>query len=184
MYFHGLELNGRQLTRRAISTNGIHFKVNPEILTPAYLRVFQYNGYHYCMSMPGMFYRSLNGLNNFERGPRLFSTTMRHTALRVAVNQLKVFWINVGDSPERILLSTIELTEDWLKWKPSAPMDVLRPEEDWEGGDLEAIPSVRGSAQGRVCQLRDPAIYEEYNMVYMLYSVAGESCIAIAELKM
>jgi len=30
--------------------------------------------------------------------------------------------------------------------------------------------------------LRDPAIFEEYGRIYLLYSVAGESGIAIAEL--
>ena len=182
MYFHGLESNWHQLTRVAISKDGIHFKVQPEILSLAYLRVFYFNGYYYGMAMPGYFYRSLNGLNDFKRGPILFSGKMRHSALRMVDNQLHIFWTQVGDSPERIFLSSIDLTEDWLTWKPSAPTEVLRPEKDWEGGDLEAIPSVRGPVNERACQLRDPAIYEEDDKVYMLYSVAGERGIAIAEL--
>lgn len=182
MYYHGLESKGRQLTRSAISNDGIHFRANPEILTPPYIRVFQFNGYYYGMSMPGMFYRSENGLNHFARGPRLFPVTMRHSALRVVDNQLQVFWTQVGDSPERILLSCIELSEDWSTWKPSAPVEVLRPVKEWEGGNIEAIPSVRGPVYEKVCQLRDPAIYEEKDRIYMLYSVAGERGIAIAEL--
>ena len=132
--------------------------------------------------MPGYFYRSLNGLNDFERGPILFSGKMRHSALRVVDNQLQVYWTQVGDSPERILLSFIDLTENWSTWKTSAPTEILRPEKDWEGGNLEAVPSVRGPVDEPACQLRDPAIYEENNKVYMLYSVAGERGIAIAEL--
>ncbi len=183
MYFHGLEAKGRQLTRCAISKDGIQFKANPEILTPPYLRVFHFNGYYYGMSMPGIFYRSLNGLDQFKMGKRLFPMTMRHSALRIVNNQLQVFWTNVGDSPERILLSTIELTEDWLKWKPSDPIEVLRPKIDWEGGNLKPNPSKRGPIYEKVCQLRDPAIYEENNKLYLLYAIAGESGIAIAELK-
>ena len=182
MYFHGLESKGRQLTRVAISKDGIHFKAQPEILSLAYLRVFYFNGYYYGMGMPGYFYRSLNGLNDFERGPILFSGKMRHSALRVVDNQLQVYWTQVGDSPERILLSFIDLTENWSTWKTSAPTEILRPEKDWEGGNLEAVPSVRGPVDEPACQLRDPAIYEENNKVYMLYSVAGERGIAIAEL--
>lgn len=182
MYFHGLESKGRQLTTSAISRDGIHFDANPEILTSSYLRVFHFNGYYYGMSMPGMFYRSLNGLNHFVRGSRLFPVTMRHSALRVVGNQLQVFWTQVGDSPERILLSCIELTEDWSSWKPSDPIEVIRPVKRWEGGNLEAIPSVRGPVYEKVCQLRDPAVYEEDDKLFILYAVAGEKGIAIAEI--
>ncbi len=41
---------------------------------------------------------------------------------------------------------------------------------------------MRSVAYGHVNQLRDPAIYEEDGRVYLLYAVAGESGIAIAEL--
>jgi len=36
---------------------------------------------------------------------------------------------------------------------------------------------------GPVRQLRDPGIYRENGKTYLLYSVAGENGIAIAELK-
>ncbi len=42
-------------------------------------------------------------------------------------------------------------------------------------------PSIRSVAYGAVNQLRDPAIYEEDGRVFLLYAVAGESGIAIAE---
>lgn len=41
---------------------------------------------------------------------------------------------------------------------------------------------MRSVAYGHVNQLRDPAIYEEDGRVYLLYAVARESGIAIAEL--
>jgi len=43
---------------------------------------------------------------------------------------------------------------------------------------------VRSVAYGRGNQLRDPAIFEENGRVYLLYAVAGESGIAIAEVLM
>jgi hypothetical protein len=42
-------------------------------------------------------------------------------------------------------------------------------------------PSLRSTAYGHVNQLRDPAIFEEDGRTFLLYAVAGESGIAIAE---
>jgi len=53
--------------------------------------------------------------------------------------------------------------------------------EAWEGADAPAVPSLGSTAHGHVNQLRDPAIYEEDGRTYLLYAVAGESGIAIAE---
>lgn len=46
---------------------------------------------------------------------------------------------------------------------------------------LPLKPSVRGAARSPVRELRDPAIFVEAGRTYLLYSVAGESGIAIAE---
>ena len=58
---------------------------------------------------------------------------------------------------------------------------VLRPERAWEGADAPLAPSLRSTAYGRVNQLRDPAVFEENGRTFLLYAVAGESGIAIAE---
>jgi acetylornithine/succinyldiaminopimelate/putrescine aminotransferase len=58
----------------------------------------------------------------------------------------------------------------------------MRPERAWEGANLPVEPSIRSVAYGPVNQLRDPAIFEENGRVFLLYAVAGESGIAIAEL--
>jgi hypothetical protein len=182
IYYHGLLKNGLQMTRVARSKDGIHFKAEPDIISFPYLRVFNYDNCYYGMCMPGIFYRSRNGISDFEQGPILFNPNMRHSALRVVSDQLQIFWTQVGDSPERILLSTLDLSKNWKVWKPSSPIEILRPEKDWEGGNLESKPSFRGLVSEKVCQLRDPAIYEERGKVFLLYCVAGESGIAIAEL--
>jgi len=98
--------------------------------------------------------------------------------------ELWVFWTQVGEAPERILLSRIDLTDDWHSWKESSPAEILRPERSWEGADAPLVASVRSTAYGRVNQLRDPAIFEENGRVYLLYAIAGESGIAIAEVLM
>jgi hypothetical protein len=181
MYFHGLEGVGHQVTRVATSANGIDFNVRPEVLGRSYFRVFQHERMTYGLAMPGQLYRSRDGLSGFEPGPILFNPNMRHSAVLKRGNELLVFWTQVGEAPERILLSRIDMSGDWTGWKDNAPIEVLRPERNWEGADAPLMPSIRSTAYGKVNQLRDPVIFEEDGRVFLLYAVAGESGIAIAE---
>jgi hypothetical protein len=181
MYFHGLDGFAAQLTRVALSKDGIHFQARPEKLGRSYLRTFEHAGMTYGIAMPGQFYRSPDGLGGFEEGPLLFNPEMRHCALLKRGDLLYVFWTQVGHAPERILLSTIDLSKPWMDWKETEPAEVLRPERDWEGADTPVEPSIRSVAYERVNQLRDPAIFEEDGRVFLLYAVAGEAGIAIAE---
>jgi hypothetical protein len=182
MYFHGLQDFARQVSRVALSEDGLSFQALPEIIGRTYMRTFKHEGITYAMAMPGQFYRSQDGLSNFEKGPLLFNPNMRHSALLVYGSTLYVFWTQVGDIPERILLSTINISEDWMEWKEGQAVEVLKPEKPWEGADAPLEPSIRSVAYGYVNQLRDPAIYVEDNRVFLLYAVAGESGIAIAEI--
>jgi hypothetical protein len=188
MYFHGLvrveDLPGtrgkfRQRSFVAISDDGIDFRVVPKPLGNSYFRVFRWNGVQYALAMPGVMYRSVDGRKGFVRGPTLFNPDMRHAAVKVDGHTLLVFYSVVGESPERILLSTIDLSRPWTEWEESKPVVVLEPETDWEGAGHPARPSVRGPARD-VRELRDPAIFVEEGRSYLLYSVAGESGIAIA----
>jgi hypothetical protein len=181
MYYHG-QSEGRQFTRAAVSEDGIHFEGREEDLGRAYFRVIDHEDFHYAMSMPGYLFRSRDGLTNFEAGPQFFTRNMRHSALLIRDERLYVFFTNRSDEPERILLSTIELTNDWNEWTATEPIEVLRPEMDYEGADLPLEASRGGYIDERVHQLRDPAIYQEGDKTYLLYSVAGESGIAIAEI--
>ena len=184
MYFHGLEGLGKQVTRVATSTDGINFSARPEILSRSYLRAFEHGGQTYALVMPGQIYRFTDGLPPLELGPLLFNRNMRHAALLLRGDWLNVFWSQVGDIPERILMSTIDLSEDWQEWHETEAVDVLSPERDWEGADAPLAASVRSVAYGHVNQLRDPAIYTEGDQTYLLYSVAGESGIGIAEIEL
>lgn len=183
MYYHGLLPNGQQRTRVALSHDGQQFKARSEILARSYLRVFPFAGVHYGLAMPGVLYRSADGISGFEEGPQLFPNDMRHAAVWRTDQELRVFWSRVGDTPEHILCSRIPLEGDWSGWSASDPKDVLLPDHPWEGADLPLAPSVRGYALERVRQLRDPGIFEESGRTYLLYSIAGESGIAIAELR-
>jgi hypothetical protein len=183
MYYHGLNGLQQQVTRVATSADGIRFVARPEILGRTYFRAFAHDGYTYAMAMPGQFYRSTNPLSGFESGPLLFNPQMRHAALLKRGRTLYVFWTQRGHAPESIMLSTIDLSIDWSKWSATPGVEVLRPERPWEGAGAPVVPSQRSTAYGRVNQLRDPAVFEEGGRVYLLYAVAGESGIAIAELQ-
>lgn len=184
MYYHGLENFAQQVTRVATSTDGIHFTSGQEILGRTYWRAFPHDGITYALAMPGEFYRSANPLGGFVKGPTLFNPDMRHSAIFQRGQTLYVVWTQVAaDPPERLLLSTIDISGPWETWKETAPVEILRPEKEWEGATLPLAKSARSFAPGRVNQLRDPAIYEEDGRIYLLYAVAGESGIALAELK-
>jgi hypothetical protein len=183
MYFHGLVAWKTQRTRVATSVDGLRFTARPELLGPSYFRAFRHGGAHYALGMPGILFRSTDGLSGFERGPSLFNPLQRHSAVLLRDDVLHVFWTQVGDVPERILHSRIPLRGDWRDWRvEGAPREVLRPEEPWEGAGLPLVPSYRGAVSLPVNQLRDPAVFEEAGRVFLLYAVQGEAGIAIAEL--
>lgn len=182
MYYHGPAGEKEQVSRVALSRDGIHFTARPEVLGASYFRVFRWGGYYYALGMPGGFYRSVDGPTDFRRGPTLFTSDMRHSALKLDGDRLTVFYSNAHDCPERILVSTIELLPDWMAWQASEPLTALEPQMEYEGANLPLQPSTRGWAPEAVRQLRDPGVYREEGRTYLLYSVAGEQGIAIAEL--
>ena len=191
MYFHcpaegsGKEIES-QKTLLAVSPDGIHFSARAVALGPAYFRVFHWNGYYYAIARAGVFLRSRDGVSPFQQGPTLFNEdsnlVLRHAAVDLQGNRLSVFYSRIGDSPERILVSYINLTQDWNKWKASPPVTVLAPETDYEGVDRPLEPSKTDLAPGKVRQLRDPGIFRDGGEFYLLYSISGESGIAIAKL--
>jgi len=182
MYFHGLEDLGVQVTRVATSVNGIDFQAAPEVLGSSYFRVFDYDGWVYALVMPGRIMRSRDGFTGFERGPRLFQPEMRHSAVVVRGDTLHVLWSRVGDSPESILHSTIDLSGDWMSWDESEPTVVLTPELSWEGAGKPIAASERGAIDELVHQLRDPCLFDDGDRTLLLYASGGESAIGLAEI--
>lgn len=186
--YHGLCEDGSQLTRMAVSGDGVRFRAFEPLTALPYLRIVPRptDGRWLAMSMPGIVYTS-DDLRHWTAGPMLFGNDFRHGALLLRGSTLHVFWSRVGDAPEHLLHSTIDVGDDWTTadmngWTPSAPTSLLRPEEPWEGVDLPVGPSARGQVTEPVHQLRDPAILEDEGRVWLLYAIAGESGIALAEL--
>jgi hypothetical protein len=180
MYFHGPTDDG-QKTFVATSTDGLSFEPRAEVLGPSYFRVFNWNGAYYAIARDGCSYRAQEPFGPFEHGPEVFER-LRHCAVRIVGDTLQVFYCNVGDRPEHIVLSEIDLRDDWREWQPTEPETILMPEHSWEGVDLPVQTSKNGWAPEPVHELRDPAVYEEGERTWLLYSIAGESGLAIAEI--
>lgn len=193
MYYH-ISIRGlppfkdqSQTTFLAKSKDGINFTHNIGPLAPYYLRLFFYDGYFYGLAKNdnkgGIFVRSKTGQTIFERGKR-FIKGFRHNSILLDENnkQLFIFYSQVGDFPERILLSRLNLNKDWKKWKPEPPIEVIRPEYDFEGVELPIEKSRHGSTKPTQ-SLRDPYIFSENNQLYLLYSIKGEFGIAIAKIE-
>ncbi len=188
MYYHGLTPEERsQHTRVAVSPDGLAFTALKEPVGPgsAYWRLFRYKGWWYALAMPGKLFRSKDGLTPFEAGPQLFpaSPTQVHNAVLSRGDALTVFYTRAGDTPERILYSEVKLGPDWAQWKPSPPEECLAPAEKWEGSDLPQEAGRIGAVNKPIRALRDPAVIRDGKHVYILYAIAGESGIAIAELR-
>lgn len=208
MYFHAQvapNVRWGHRTGVAISQDGVHFRLAvAKPIGEPYFRVFQREGWHYAVDRTGNLVRSRDGLTGWEAREDTFALGkqsmgkfaeavhepegkkwMRHTALKVAGDELSVFFTRTGDAPESILMSTAEMTGDWTTWRLSSPVAVLEPETDYEGGNRNIETSRPGSRlnRGPIRALQDPCIYREGDKTYLLYAVAGESGIAIAELK-
>jgi hypothetical protein len=187
MYFHGLLHTDEQKTGIAFSKDGIHFNASNHILGSFYFRVFSWHGVHYAIAKNGMISGELlksenGGLSGFQRLSRIIPR-MRHAAVMVKDDYLLIFFTRIGDAPERIMVSTINLANGVKGRNLSEPVEVVRPEMPYEGTAYPLIASGYGSATN-VCQLRDPAVLEDHGKTYLFYSVAGESGIAVAEIDM
>lgn len=183
MYVHGYstQLKG-QFTCLAFSKDALVFKPANTVLGKCYFRVFNYQDYFYAIAMAdgGRLYRSEDGKTPFVEGKQVIQK-MRHAAVQLIENSLLVYYSRKGDCPERILLSTVDLNKDWRDWVASDPIEVIRPEKDYEGIEYELKPSEGGKGI-ELQQLRDPCIFEENGKTYLFYSCAGEMAIAMAEL--
>ncbi len=186
MYFHGLVEDATQLSRVAVSPDGLNFTALPKLIAGPYFRVFKLRGLYYGVALTGLLYRSSDGLQDFDVRPKpLADANMRHLSFWVKGDILYLFWTRVGDAPEKILCSKINMfSNDWSHWKMTEPVEILRPELPWEGAGESIEPSVRGEAIRPVNQLRDPFIFHDEDSTYLLYSASGEQAIGIAELTM
>ncbi|MDA0710579.1 MAG: hypothetical protein O3B73_10275 [bacterium] len=209
MIYHGSGFEGEkpddvgQLSLYADSTDGLAFSSEETCLGPSYMRVFEWSDYIYGFGAGGgrNLWRTRNIHALFEKGPRLdiegekFSNLTdtsanidrgvyrtRHCALHLKGHLLDIYYSNVGDIPERIKRTTVDLRPDWTKWVGTSPVEILRTTTDYEGVNEPVAPSDGGASHDPVHQVRDPYLYTENDQTYLVYSTAGEKGLAIAEI--
>jgi hypothetical protein len=177
-----------QFTQAAVSADGLRFSVRPSVTRTSYLRVFKRGSYYYGVSRLGTLSRSADRYGAFEIGPSLFrdgsgyAGRVRHVGLVVRGDRLHVFFTGIGDAPERVLLSTVEMAGDWTTWRASDPRDVIAPAAPYECADLPNVPSTSGDIDEPARQIRDPFVFEDAGRTYLFYSTCGEQGIAAAEI--
>jgi hypothetical protein len=135
--------------------------------------------------MPGLLYRSDRPDGGFEaRSTLLFEPDMRHAGLWVEGDVLHILWSRVGDAPEGILYSQVDLSlPDWDDWRATEGVEIMRPQETWEGAELPVYPSLRGEVAEASHELRDPYVFHDADgNAYLYYTGAGEQAIGVARL--
>jgi hypothetical protein len=189
LYFHGCTSVGRraQVSFVATSADGLRFDARPTPLGPFYFRVFAHDGWHYALAKQadecGVLLRSRDGLDPFEPGSTVLPG-MRHAAVARRGDTLEVIFSRIGDAPEHLLHTTLDLRGDWRAWQAAPAASLLLPEHDWEGAGEPVAPSRPGRAFARECALRDPALFtDEDGRRLLVYAVAGEQGLALAELQ-
>jgi len=184
MYFHGA-VGSSQRTFVATSRDGLGFTSRTDPLGPFYFRVFRYRERLYAIAKhgnrSGILLQARDPYTRFRRVRRLLPR-MRHAAVHVMGDTLLIFYSRIGDDPESILLSRLDLSRPRRQWLPTEPTLVVRPETPFEGAALPGAASRSGPAHHPVHQVRDPAIFEEHGRLHLLYTVAGEQGIAVARL--
>lgn len=109
---------------------------------------------------------------------------VRHTGLYRDGATLHVFFTMTGHSPERVLVTSVDLESDcWFCPLPqSVPDEVLRAQEPWEGSAVAPEPSRKGREYRLVNAIRDPFVFEDEGKLYLFYVGGGEQAIGIARL--
>lgn len=176
-----------QFTQAAVSTDGVHFTVQPAITRTSYLRVFRRGATYYGVSRLGLVSQATDPLAEFTAGPNLFVNTryagrVRHVALLQRGDSLWVFFTAIGDAPEHVVAARVDLTGDWTSWHADGFHDVLTPETPYECASLPDAPSESGDISTPVRQIRDPFVFEEDGRAFLFYSTCGEQGIAAARL--
>ncbi|MFN7935704.1 MAG: hypothetical protein U0R19_20415 [Bryobacteraceae bacterium] len=195
----------------AVSEDGLHFRPLGTVVGPAYLRVFRHAGAWYAVNGRGALLRApalgqrfvamgqmigdeipmaLDPVRRGEPGARSDRPatgsdryTLRHSAVDLVGDRLAFYFTCVGHRPERIFVSFVELKGAPEKWRATEATEVLRPEKDWEGAQLELQFSKGGRSRAWENGIRDPAIFREGARAWLLYSTAGEHGLGMAELR-
>jgi hypothetical protein len=109
---------------------------------------------------------------------------VRHLGLYRHGDTLHVFFSMIGHSPERILVTSVDLSQnDWFNAASAVrAQEVLRPSLAWEGAQLQPDFSRKGAAVTLENALRDPYVFADEEGLYLFYAGGGEQAIGVARL--
>ena len=112
-----------------------------------------------------------------------YANRVRHVGLVPRGSRLYVFFTAIGDAPERVLLSTIDMSSDWTTWRATPPIEMLRPEAPYECAHLPIAPSARRRhRRSRCARSGIPFVFAEDGRLLLFYTTCGEQGIAAADL--
>ena len=111
---------------------------------------------------------------------------MRHAAVLVHKPDIFIFYSMISAKPERIMMTHIKTQDSSTPkdWKLSYPKEILTPALDYEGASLPLEASLSGVSYEAKNELRDPAILQDKDSIYLYYTIKGELGIAAAELQL
>jgi hypothetical protein len=138
------------------------------------------------MARLGQLLRASSPLDVFELGGSPFRDSpyagrVRHVTLLESNGLLHVVFSAIGDAPESILHTTMQMKGDWDTWRIGPVSKVLVPETKYECPDLPPEKSEVGEIDRPARQLRDPALFGDEGQLYLFYTFCGEQGIAGAE---
>jgi len=212
-YVNDEKVSTSQVSWVSFSPYGLDFYDNIQsvFFGPSYFRVFDYDNEKYALTNDGTPYKAPSitapwtapagydyskklwdkhpenpfKLDITNAGISKDDLRVRHTGVRVVGDELHVFYSRRGDAPERIQMSTIDMSVgDWEDWDASyPPTELITAEEGWEGGQYAIENSETSTAPENVNQLRDPFVFEDDNdSLYLFYTGCGEDAIGVARL--
>ncbi|MEM6552921.1 MAG: hypothetical protein AAF750_12455 [Planctomycetota bacterium] len=167
----------------AVSDDGLHWQHTQVLPAESYLRAFHAAGRTLGVAKGGRLYEAPPSTFDFKPLRRSLDVSGRHWAVLPEGDRLHIAYSRWGDAPEHLLQFTLQHPDDLPLWNQAPRTPLLTAEHPWEGSEHPVRPSATSSVHEPVHELRDPDLFRDADgRTYLLYTVAGEAGIALAEL--
>ena len=211
LFYHGQIRNGAekegQRAAAAVSIDGLHFNPLNQVVGPAYLRVFHHGDLWYSLDGSGEVggtddlhkpFRPSGNIIGGNRGVTLPEGPGRsaqagqrtrsifypgHIGVDTQGDRLAIYFTCVGQMPEHIMATVVDMAGPVTSWKAKGTQDVLQPALEWEGAGVAAAHSVGGKSHQLENSLRDPAVFRDNGQPWLVYAAAGEHGMGIVRIE-